>query len=98
MSNWTTYSNLKAVMYNAGEMDHIFAGNFESFENADIFKRLGVYLFNGLSPLPQLTQKMQLQKKQPTCGNDDIAEAIGLGYQQLYQSFRHFFRVQDLLL
>ncbi len=59
MSNWTIYSNLKAVMCNAGEEGHIFAGKFEPFKNADNWKMLGVHLLDGLSPSPQLTKKMQ---------------------------------------
>ncbi len=98
ISNWTIYSNLKAVMCNAGQEGHIFADKFKSFENEDIFKMLGVYLLDGLSPSPQLTKKMQPQEKEPTHGNDLIADAIGPGYQQLYQSFRYFFGVQDPLL
>ncbi len=57
--NFTIYSNLKAVMCNAGEEGHIFAGKFEPFKNADILKMLGVHLLDGLSPSPQLTKKMQ---------------------------------------
>ncbi len=59
ISNWTIYSNLKAVMFNAGQEGHIFTDKFKSFENKDIFKMLGVYLLDGLSPSPQVTKKMQ---------------------------------------
>ncbi len=58
---------------------------------------IGVYLLDGLSPSPWLIQKMQLQIKQPTHGNDFIASSIGPGYNQLYQSFHHFFACQDPL-
>ncbi len=66
ISNWTIYSNLKAVMCNAGEEGHIFANKFCPFENADIAKMLGVYVLDGLSPLPQLVKKCNCsQRNQP---------------------------------
>ncbi len=98
ISNWTIYSNLKAVMCNAGEEGHIFANKLKPFENANILKMLGVYVLDGLSPSPQLVRKMQPQSKEPTHGNDLIVKAIGPGYHKLYWSFCHFFGVQDLLL
>ncbi len=52
VSNWTFYSNLKAVMCNAGQEGHIFANKIQPFENSDIAKMLGVYVPDGLSPLP----------------------------------------------
>ena len=98
VSNWTAYSNTKAMLNNAGEEGHIFAGKHEPFTNRDIVAMLGVYIINGLAPSPQLTQKMQPLSKQPTHGNDKVASAIGTGYQQKYHSFRHFFACQDLLM
>ncbi len=52
VSNWTISSNLKAMMCNAGQEGHIFANKFQTFENSDIAKMLGVYVPDGLSPLP----------------------------------------------
>ncbi len=98
VSNWTAYSNTKAMMNNAGKEGHIFAGKHKLFTNRDIVAMLGVYITNGLAPSPQLTQKMQPQSKQPTHGNDKVASAIGIGYQQKHRSFRHFFACQDPLL
>jgi hypothetical protein len=97
ISNWTAYSNTKAMMNNAGEEGHIFAGKHRPFTNKDIVVMLGVYIIDGLAPSPQLTQKMQPQSKQPTHGNDKVASSIGTGYQQKHRSFRHFFACQDPL-
>ena len=58
---------------------------------------IGVYIIDGLSPTPELTQKMQPQSKERTHGNDFIAQHIGTGYQQMYRTFRHFFACQDPL-
>ncbi len=66
VSNWTAYSNIKAMLNGAGEEGHIFAGKHRPFTDRDIVSMLGVYILHGLAPLPQLVQKMQLQSKQPT--------------------------------
>ncbi len=63
ISNWTAYSNTKAMMCIAGELGHILAGKFKPFKNKDILQMIGVYIINGLAPSPQLVQKMQLQEK-----------------------------------
>ncbi len=62
ISNWTAYFNMKAMMCNAGEPSHIFAGKFKPFKNEDILQMIGVYIINGLAPSPQLIQKMQPQE------------------------------------
>ncbi len=59
ISNWTAYSNTEALMCNAGEPGHIFAGKFKQFKNKDILKIIIVYIIDGLAPSPQLVQKMQ---------------------------------------
>ncbi len=62
----TIYSNLMAVMCNAGEEGCIFANKFHLFENADIAEMLGMYVLDGLSPLPQLAKKCNhSQRNQP---------------------------------
>ena len=79
VSNWTAYSNTKAMLIGAGEEGHIFAGKYRPFKNEDIVTMLGVYILDGLAPSPQLVQKMQPQSKSPTHGHDRIANALGTG-------------------
>ena len=98
VSNWTAYSNTKAIMCNAGEPGSIYAGKFKPFKNEDISAMLGVYIIDGLTPSPQLTWKMQDQERQPTHGNDRITAVIGPGWQQKHRSFRHFFATQDPMM
>ena len=92
-SNWAAYSNAKVLLVNAGEEGHIFAGKFKPFTPASINQMIGTYILDGLAPSPRLIWKMQLQKKQPTHGNDFVTGCIGPGYEQLYYSFRSFFCV-----
>ena len=80
VSNWTGYSNAKAMLCNAGTPGHIFAGKFRPFSNQDIMSMTGVvYIIDSLTPSPQLTQKMQSQIHQPTHRNDRIAVGMGTG-------------------
>ena len=97
VSNWTSYTNAKANLVNAGEEGHIFAGRYTPFTNLDINQILGTYIIDGVAPSPQLLQKMQPQTKQRSHGNDFIASCLGRGFQQKYYSFRHFFGCQDPL-
>ncbi len=97
VSNWTGYSNAKAMLCNAGERGHIFAGKFKPFKNEDIMQMLCVYIINGLAPSPQLVQKMQSQERQATHGNDRIAAVLGPEWQQKHRFFRHFFATQNPL-
>jgi hypothetical protein len=97
MSNWTGYSNAKAMLCNAGEHGHIFAGKFKLFKNKDIMQMLCVYIIEGLAPSLQLVQNMQSQDRQPTHGNNRIADVLGPGWQQKHRSFWHFFATQDPL-
>ena len=98
VSNWTAYSNTKAIMCNAGEPGSIYAGKFKPFKNEDISAMLGMYIIDGLTPSPQLTWKMQDQERQPTHGNDRIEAVIVPGWLQKHRSFRHFFATQDPMM
>ena len=50
MSNWTAYSNTKAMLNNAGKEGHIFARKHLSFTNKVIAAMLGVYIMDVAVP------------------------------------------------
>ena len=54
VSNWTQYTNTKAMMAGAGQKGYVFAGKFKPFNNAEILQMLGVYIIDGLAPSHQL--------------------------------------------
>ena len=87
VSNFAAYSNTKAPMDNAGEKGHIFKGKYKPLTPEDIMKVMEVYILNELTPSLQLVQKMQLQSKDRTHGNNFIAKHVGPGYQQLHRSY-----------
>ena len=94
MSNWTSYTNMKASIAHAGEEGHIFAGQYKPFKNDDLEQIIGVYILDALAPSHPLIQKIQPQSKQRTHGNDLIANCIGPGYEAKYRHFRQLFYVQ----
>ena len=57
ISNWTSYTNQKAFMANAGKEGHIFARKYLPFNNEDITQMIGVYILDGLAPSHRLIQK-----------------------------------------
>ncbi len=57
VSNWTTYTNCKARLSNAGEFGHQFAGRWKDIDNDDVRRFLGVIVLDGLNPSPQMTRK-----------------------------------------
>ena len=97
VSNWTKYSNMKAMAENAGEEGHIFEGKYRPFTTRGIMRMIGTYIMDGLAPSPRLEWKMVPQTKNVTHGNDFIASCFGTCYQQEYRSFRHFFGCQNPL-
>jgi hypothetical protein len=96
--NRTAYSNAKAIVCNAGELGHIFAGKFKQFTNKDILQMIGVYIIDGVAPSPQLVQMTQPQDKQPTHSNNRIVSVIKLFWQQKHWSYPDFFACQDPLM
>ena len=58
ISNWTSYTNHKSSMANAGKEGHVFYGKYLPFKNEDITQMIGVYILDGLAPSHRLIQKM----------------------------------------
>ena len=98
ISNWVTYSNMKAMNVNAGEKGHIYEGRHKPFALSTIMGMMGTYVLDGLSPSPQLVWKMRPQSVDSTQGNDFIARCMGSDYHQTMKSFRAFFGTQDPMM
>ena len=50
-SSWTSYTNTKSLMQNAGVEGEIYP-DFKPFNPEELRKHLGVYIVHGLSPTP----------------------------------------------
>ena len=61
-----------------GAGDSIYKQDWKPFTREEIRRHLGLYIFNGVSPTPQITLRFHSQSKDPVHGNDMIREAFGL--------------------
>ena len=98
ISNWISYTKMKASIANAGEEGQIFAVQYKTFKKNDLSQIIGVYILDDLSPSHRLIQKMQTHSKQQTHGKDFISNCFGSGYEAKYRHFRHFFDLQDPMM
>mmetsp|Transcript_3515 Transcript_3515/g.5447 ORF Transcript_3515/g.5447 Transcript_3515/m.5447 type:complete len:534 (-) Transcript_3515:133-1734(-) len=78
MAKWTTYTNLKAVLMNAGQPDSIYP-SWKPFTTREIEQHLFLYVFNGLSPSPRIEMKFRSQRDDPVNGSDFICRCFGPG-------------------
>ena len=99
MSNWTTYTNTKATIVNAGENGHIFAGRYVLLTSVEIWQMIGVYsIIHGVAHLPQLKLKMIPQTLNQTHDNDFIVEHVGKNVEMKQKISLHFFGCQHPLM
>eukprot|EP00957_Ditylum_brightwellii_P167469 12748706-Ditylum_brightwellii.AAC.1 len=73
VAEWTTFLNLNAALYNAGNMTY---KRFTNFTPEEIEKHIGVYILNGPSPSPDIKMKFRQQKNEQVNGNDAIHHAL----------------------
>ena len=95
-STWTTFTNMKAMLANAGQEGEIYP-DFTRFTTNELRKHLGVYIFHGLCPSPEIGMKFRGQRVDDVNGNDFVARCIGPNALRRHKHFRHFFTTQDPL-
>jgi len=94
IEQWTTYSNLKAILMNAGST--FYTGTFKPFTPQEIQHFLGLYLLSGLSPSPQVKFKFLPQSMDDINGNDMCFHVFGPNAEKCHKECKAFFTVQDL--
>jgi len=92
MEQWTMYTNLKAMLAEAGTA--IYKG-FEPFKTEDTKKFIGLLMLHGLAPSPRISFKFQDQITDPVNGNDLVKESFGKNAEKKYKMWRLFFGIQD---
>jgi hypothetical protein len=90
----TKWTNLKATLAGAGPGGTTYT-DFKPFTVKEIRRHLGLYVFNGLSPSPQLAMKFQPSSVDPVHGNDFIYRSFGPGAERRQRHFRAFFACQN---
>ena len=88
MENVLSWTNTKAQMQNAG-----LGGKYKDFTNftlAELLRHFGLYLFQGLSPSPQIEMKFKSTTEDPVNGNDFIHRAFGSQSGKAERRHKHF--------
>ena len=92
IGDWTTLTNLCAILTNAGCCIY---KTFKNFKPAEIKQHIGLYMLQGLSPSPKIKYKFSSQVTDPVNENNLCHEAFGSGATRCHQEFKAFFAIQD---
>jgi hypothetical protein len=76
ISDWTTYSNTRAILSNAGNPSHIYP-DFQPFSPNEIKQFIGLYILQGLSRLPQVKLKFRPHHEDYVNGSDLCFQVFG---------------------
>ena len=83
-----SWTNMRALLDNAS-----LGGKYSDFNNFsldELMKHIGFYLFQGLSPSPQVEMKFHPQTEDPVNGNDFICYSFGGKPATSKRRHRHF--------
>jgi hypothetical protein len=94
VSLFTTWTNRKAILTNAGPGGDWYP-EWSPFTVKDIRQFLGLKIFHGLSPSPRVEWKFKSQREDSVNGNDFICNAFGPGAERRLKQFKAFFACQD---
>ena len=93
-SKWCTYSNMKALLCNAGNVGQEYS-NFKPFTLEEVQNFLGLYMLNGLVPSPRLEFKFKSQIEDPISGNDLCHSVFGNNAERRLKEFKKFLSLTD---
>jgi hypothetical protein len=94
---WTRYTNAKAMMSQAGQGRAIYE-DFKPFLMHEICQHLGLYIFNGLNPLPRVELKFQLSVQDELHGSYFVHNFFGARAERCHWMFKAFFAVQNPMI
>ena len=94
VGTWTTYTNNKAILSNAGQEGQPYP-DFSPFKIAELKQHIGVRIFHGLEPSPRVEMKFLSQANDPVNGNDFFNRSLVPNAKRRHKMFRRFFAVQD---
>jgi len=69
LNDWATYTNAKAAKANAGQPGGMYP-DWTPFSPVEIKQFIGLYIFNGISPSPQISMKFKPHHEDYVHGND----------------------------
>ena len=95
-NDWTSYTNTKAMMANAGQPGQPYA-DFKPFTCKELRQHIGVYILQGIAPSPRINMKFHRQSDNCANGNDFITRSLGPNATRRHLHFKRFLGVQDPL-
>jgi hypothetical protein len=94
LSKLTTFTNLKAQLANAGSAGEVYP-DFQAFSVKEVRQYLGLSIWQGLNPSPQIEMKLKSAFEDPLQGSSYLQQHIGRNGVRKYKEFRAFFSCQD---
>ena len=94
MADLTTWSNKKAYLCNAGEGGTQYS-DWTKVTVDEVMAFHGLYMHNGLSPLPQVEKKFEHPKKNEVNGSNICHEVFGQNANRRLREFKAFFAAVD---
>ena len=96
IDRWTSYTNTKAMMVNAGQEGQLYP-DYEQFTCNELKRHLGVIILHGISPSPRVAMKFHTQQDDFANGNDFVRANLGPNAERRHKHFKRFFGVQNPL-
>jgi len=90
----TKWTNLKATLANAGQEKGLYP-EFRPFTVREVRQHLGLYVFQGVAPCPQIQKRFKPQRVDKVHGNDFIYSSFGPNAERRHRHFKAFFASQD---
>ena len=91
LKDWT---NLKASLSDAGKYGLCYR-DFKDFSTNEIRKGFGLYVLQGLCPLPRFELKFRSQQQDKVHGNDFVYRSFGRGAERRHRHFKAYLSCQD---
>jgi hypothetical protein len=95
IEEWTTYTNQRAILMKAGSTLYHQKSSFTPFTPQEIRNYLALYIFQGLSPSPQIKMKLASQSFDAINGNEMCFNVFGRNASKHHKAFKAFFTIQD---
>ena len=92
IADWTTFTNCKAWLANAGRLIY---QDFKEFSVKEVKQFLALYILQGLSPSLQMKMKFKPQHEDLVNGNDLCHKIFGRNGDRRHEMFKPFFSCQD---
>ena len=93
MDTWTSYTNTKAIMENAGEIGNSngLYPDFVPFTCKELRQHIGVRILHGICPTPRLEMKFRSTQEDEVNGNNFVKQCLGSNATRRHKHFRRFF-------